>query len=241
MFLFVISITQLDVCLSAFVCFIFYIPCNILVTSQFFTCRYYALRPLYEDSKEKINELEKIIEELNKKLQQNHNEKVGVLEIANAELLQEKNILIGEINNLKSKVEAMEVDRFSYDELLMENNELKTKQKQLMAIVVTEEGDKYGLTSSSNVSGILHGTVQNGDMNVQRLVITNGSLEEGSEHNTSCSHKMENSEVNTQTTAGIEKLKFVEEQLHIENHVDKQVKLGLIRSKCIEMLVHFFY
>lgn len=95
--------------------------------------RYYALRPLYEDCKEKIAQLEKLNEELKNNLCPNS--KQTELEILNGELLQEKHALTNKLNELQDKFEIMEVNQFNYDQLFIENDELKSKQTELLSLI----------------------------------------------------------------------------------------------------------
>ncbi|XP_046673478.1 protein quick-to-court isoform X2 [Homalodisca vitripennis] len=115
--------------------------------------RYYALRPLYEDCKERLHELEKQNEELkSNNMCKIHIKKISELEILNEELSQDKQNLQFEIDELRLAKADLELIRLSHDKLKVENEQHKNRLDELVETLCHLEEDKANVKEDESIS-----------------------------------------------------------------------------------------
>ncbi|KAG8264610.1 hypothetical protein J6590_008548 [Homalodisca vitripennis] len=113
---------------------------------------YYALRPLYEDCKERLHELEKQNEELkSNNMCKIHIKKISELEILNEELSQDKQNLQFEIDELRLAKADLELIRLSHDKLKVENEQHKNRLDELVETLCHLE-DKANVKEDESIS-----------------------------------------------------------------------------------------
>uniref|UniRef100_A0A1B6FLB3 GRIP domain-containing protein n=1 Tax=Cuerna arida TaxID=1464854 RepID=A0A1B6FLB3_9HEMI len=189
--------------------------------------RYYALRPLYEDCKERLHELEKQNEELkSNNMCKSHINKISELEILNEELSQDKQNLQFEIDELRLAKADLELIRLSHDKLKVENDQQKNRLDELVETLCYLEEDKSNLKEDKSISNrdcvLTEACSQTDD--VQSLVLSSeDSSHDSCEKNKQCAYKVENAELKLQIVAHIEQIKQLEQKE--SNEKDIYVKL----------------
>uniref|UniRef100_A0A1B6MTV3 GRIP domain-containing protein n=1 Tax=Graphocephala atropunctata TaxID=36148 RepID=A0A1B6MTV3_9HEMI len=200
--------------------------------------RYYALRPLYEDCKERLHELEKQNEELKNSVCQSHIIKLTELETLNEELLQDKQNLQFEIDELMLAKAELELFRLNHDKLVKENGQQKSRLDELEKTICNLKEDNSNM---SNGNDCIMTEACSQTQNVQletpspEDIDGNQSTHGSCERNKQCSYKVENAELKLQIVAHIEKIKQLEDKEN--NEKDIYVKLyqkGFQAAKLID-------
>lgn len=130
-----------------------------------FNSRYYALRPLYEECKEKVLRLEKLNEELKNSSCQDHCAKIIDLEKGNDDLNKEKNALISELTILRTSSLNIESITNKYDKLKTDFEELKSKHEKLQVDIIN---GKEEVTLLKETKCSVNQTVQTEELTIKQ-------------------------------------------------------------------------
>ncbi|XP_054267604.1 protein quick-to-court-like isoform X1 [Macrosteles quadrilineatus] len=111
--------------------------------------RYYALRPLYEDCKEKLHELEKLNDNLENGSNHNYVARITELENLNQTLSCDKQLLVAELASLNNVKEELVATKVNLDQLREENTQLHNKKEELTKVLAnmqekSEENTQFG-------------------------------------------------------------------------------------------------
>lgn len=143
-----------------------------MILIDLIVCRYYALRPLYEECKEKLHKLEKLNEELNNSSCQDHCAKIIDLEKANNDLNKEKSAIISELTILRSSSLNLEAITNNYDRLKSEFEELKSKHEKL-------EKEKINRTETPRNSPERARSLTDQTIQTEEIAIAHNSVSDG--------------------------------------------------------------